>query len=49
MTNHGYSLINVDKDKKTVDLMNPWGSEYSITGLAISEVKKFLRQIRIGG
>lgn len=49
VTNHGYSLINVDKDKKTVDLSNPWGAEYDIAGLALAEVKKFYREIRIGG
>jgi hypothetical protein len=49
VTNHGYTLNNVDKDKKTVDLLNPWGSDYAITGLEISKVKKFFRQIRIGG
>jgi hypothetical protein len=49
VTNHGYTLDNVDKDKKTVDLLNPWGAEYAIAGLAISDVKKFFRQIRIGG
>jgi hypothetical protein len=49
ITNHGYTLDNVNKDKKTVDLLNPWGAEYAIAGLAISDVKKFFRQIRIGG
>ena len=49
VTNHGYVLIKVDNEKKTVDLMNPWGPGYTISGLAISEVKKFFRQIRIAG
>jgi len=49
VTNHGYTLDNVNKDKKTVDLLNPWGSDYAIAGLPIADVKKFFRQIRIGG
>ncbi len=49
ITNHGYSLSGVDKKARTVDLMNPWGRAWDLTGLDIDKVKKFFRNIRIGG
>lgn len=49
VTNHGYVLDGVDKANRTVDILNPWGSEYTIRGLGIDKVRKFFREIRIGG
>ncbi len=49
ITNHGYALVGVDKAKKTVDLMNPWGRAWDLKGLPIADLKKFYRNIRMGG
>jgi hypothetical protein len=49
VTNHGYVLDGVDPAGRTVTLLNPWGPAYTITGLPIADLKKFYREIRIGG
>lgn len=49
ITNHGYVLEGVDPKARTVSLLNPWGAAYTITGLPIADLKKFYREIRIGG
>jgi hypothetical protein len=48
ITNHTYVLDKVDKDAKTVDLLNPWGYD-DLKGLGIDKVKKFVDVIRVNG
>lgn len=49
ITNHGYVLDAVDKKARTVDMQQPWGAEYTVRGLPIADVRRFYREIRIGG
>lgn len=46
VTSHAYSLLNLDKKNKTINLINPWNTSAFIT-IAYDEFKKYFSAIEI--
>lgn len=45
---HAYSVKKVNLNSLTISLQNPWGSDYDVNNLAITEFRRFYNKFQIG-